>query len=232
MTDVLIPILKGGSKHSDLELRYCLRSIEKHLKGYGEIIIVGHLPDFVRDVKHIPFKDRSYLTHKQSNIRNKILAGFEVSESLLFFNDDHFLLEDVEADKFPYYWSGDLKRVAEKGAKPLIKQLRAQNKPLKHFDGHFPILYQKEAFKEAVNAFTEDVIIKSSYCNYHQIEGVYLKDLKINSRLRLERIREEIAGRPVFSIGDHGLDGHMKQVLGELYPEPSKYEIIKQNKAA
>lgn len=214
---VFIP-LNNQSRREDLELRYALRSIEKHLPE-TEIIIVGHKPNWITNITHIPFTETS---HKQANIRAKILRALEIYQAVLFTNDDIFLLQDCES--VPYYYSGELSQVSEKGAKPLLTQLKAQNLPLKHFDIHFPISYDQR-FKEAINHFTDDCIIKSSYCNYLRIEGVETTDLKINSHLQPKTIKESIKGRVCFSVGDWGFDLNMIDVLNELFPNKSKYEL-------
>lgn len=226
---VVIPILKNGSKSSDTELVYCLRSIHKHATGVKNIVIVGHLPPVINPntVIHIPFTDKPE-GFKQQNIRGKILAAFnhpDVTETIFFTNDDIFLTQDTRLSDFQPYYGGLLTEVAEKGARPLIKQLKALGKEIKHFDIHCPILYNKDRFCEAMEKFTSDCIIKSAYSNYHDTDGVFLKDLKINSNLRIDRIREEIKGRPCFSIGNYGLTHSMRQVLNDLYPNGSEWEV-------
>ena len=79
MTDILIP-LGTGSRHDNLELRYCLRSIEKHLKGVGNIFIVGEKPEWIKNVIHIPFKDNPNNWNRARNIYDKILAGINYIE--------------------------------------------------------------------------------------------------------------------------------------------------------
>ena len=78
MTDILIP-LGTGSRHDNLELRYCLRSIEKHLKGVGNIFLVGEKPDWVQNVIHIPAKDNPNNWNRARNIYDKIMAGINYS---------------------------------------------------------------------------------------------------------------------------------------------------------
>jgi hypothetical protein len=224
--DIVIPLIKNGSKCNDLELTYCLRSIEKNLTEYRNIVIVGHLPEIINTetVIHIPFKDGP---NKQANIRNKILAAFEdsrVSETILFANDDHFILRPFVATNFPYYFYGQLHQAAEKAARISGLYLSEAQNPTKQFDLHFMIVYKKSLFIEAMRHYGEDCSIKSIYCNHWHIEGVEYPDLKISSSLTYERIKKEIDGRSAFSIGDYGLTRVMKMVLQELYPEKSKYE--------
>jgi hypothetical protein len=53
----LVYVLGSGSRWGDNELRYSLRSVEKHLKGYNNVYLVGDKPDWVRNVTHIPKQD-------------------------------------------------------------------------------------------------------------------------------------------------------------------------------
>jgi hypothetical protein len=69
--------------------------------------------------------------------------------------------------------------------------------------------------------------MKSIYCNGMQVKGEYLEDCKINSMLSKEDIHSLIDDRPFFSIGNAGLNEDMKEVLQELYPHPSAYELSK-----
>jgi hypothetical protein len=131
MTDILIPLMHDGSKYNNLELRYCLRSIEKHLKDYGNIFIVGELPEWIQKetVIHIPFEDSIDNKQRAWNIYRKIIEGITfslqsiklegyfmdvkeekimLSDNFLFVNDDHYLLTDYIAGEFPYYHRGEI----------------------------------------------------------------------------------------------------------------------------
>ena len=233
MVDVIIPVIKNGSRKNDVELLYCLRSVEKHLRNYGNIVIIGHLPDIINpeSVVYIPFKDGP---KKQANIRSKIIAAFEhTTDTVLFTNDDIMLVSDLDASSFPYYYSGDLRDTAEKAARHFAyNELKEQGLPTKHFDIHFPILYKKNLFIESSRHYSDEASIKSTYANHWHIEGVETKDLKINSSLREWTIREAIEDRICFSVGDYGVTNSMLEVLNSLYPDPSKYESKNQIKAA
>jgi hypothetical protein len=239
MSSVSIVLPLGtGSKSSNLELRYCLRSIEKYAKGVQNIFLIGERPRFLNleKVLHIPLKD---CARKQLSIKRKIEAALHhphCTETFAFWNDDFVLLRDTDLAHLPVYYSGDLASVSEKGARHLLPDLKKKGLPTRHADIHCPILYNKEMFTEAMQAFDwqdRDFVIKSLYSNYHRLEGLEMKDLKINTSLIYERIRAEIQDRWIFSYGDYGLNPPMKMLLEELFPEPSKYELInQQNKAA
>lgn len=194
MISVIYPLGKG-SRHQNIEIRYSLRSVQKHLKGLGSIWIVGEKPDFLKDVNHIPLKDTQPIS--DSNIFLKIKAACEhpeISDTFLFFNDDHYLLQDFEADKFPYYYCSTIseylkRRSVDSYAKRVRntqKSLKERNLPDKHFDIHYPILYNKKAFLEHVVPYFDlkdktGFVIKSMYANALKIEGEETRDYKLQS---------------------------------------------------
>ncbi len=51
-----------------IELKYCLRGIEKFIEHPEIIIIANRLPKWVKDVTHIPYKDTDLLKYKERNI--------------------------------------------------------------------------------------------------------------------------------------------------------------------
>jgi hypothetical protein len=255
-TDILIPLGKG-SRHQDFELRMCLRSIEKHLKGVGNIFIVGEKPEWVKNVVHIPFKDNPNNWNRARNIYDKIMAGIDyehtyeeqfceidvvvrLSDNFLFMNDDHYLLQDYEANEFPYYYRRmfDLQDLLKKGNNPQMKQtINTFHLGSKYsendFDIHCPIVFNKRIFREIFAGLPEKwpehgFLIKSYYANtvtFEPYELVLCEDLKFSEPLMKESIYMALEGRAWFSIGDRCLkSGSMKEVLQELYSTKSKYE--------
>lgn len=201
------------------ELLYSLRSVEKHITPPYEIILIGsELPDFVTNVTWINLGDIP--GKKQLSIRRKILAALEYTDEILFMNDDVYLLQIFILQ---YFYSGTLKSYAESGSKSLMKQLEEMGKTIKHFDGHYPLVYDQR-FKEVSELFSEDVILKSMYCNYLGIEGVEFPDNKIIKQKDSLSVREFIKGKPAFSTGIYSLKLALP-ILNELFPKKSKFEI-------
>lgn len=202
------------------ELRYCLRSIEMFITKPYEIVIIGDcIPYWLNHVTNIQLPD--IRGKKQLSIRSKILAALEYADEILFMNDDIYFLQP--ATEFPYYWHGYLKHNSETGTRPLEKELIALKKPIKHFDGHYPIVYNK-GFKEASEHFSEECIIKSMYCNYFEIEGVFAPDCKILKASKPAEVNGFIKDKHCFSTGAYSLQSCLP-VLNELFPIPSNFEI-------
>ena len=257
LTDILIP-LSNGSKYNNIELKYCLRSIEKHLSGVRNVFIVGELPGFVNpyEVTHIPLQDSANIWEISNNIYRKIMAGIKyenhlsfthegsgtknfnlkLSENFLFFNDDHFLLTDYEAANFPYYHRGPINLDMMRISPPQLKQYQNSIDTFGaeyDFGIHCPILYNKYKFR---TLFANKVFwpehgyeIKSVYGNdmVDNTNWMPIEDLKFTEPVVMkESIYMALEGRPWFSIGDSVLrNGTMQEVLKELYPNKSKYEL-------
>lgn len=193
--DLVYP-LGTGSYANNHELRFSLRSVEKYLSGFGNVWIIGECPGWIQNVNHIPYPDEA-LKPSDYNIMKKITRAIEekeLSETFLFFNDDHFLNSPFTADQFPYYYSESLENYcAKRGldgygrrAKNTLKHLQANNLPTKHFDVHAPIIYNKSLFLQSVTNAVDwndrtGFIIKSMYANTLKIEGESANDNKVNT---------------------------------------------------
>ena len=231
-------ILGRGSKFNNNEIRYSLRSIEKHLSNYRNVYIIGELPEFIKDVIHIPMDDMQIC--KETNIYAKVLRACKedsISDDFLFFNDDHFLNADFDAEKFPNFYKCDLtvtiRKVRNMYRKPVLNTARLLSE-LKlttlNFDIHTPIIYNKNKFVDVMTKYNWTVkhgyIVKSLYGNSIGIsDGVLIdKDYKLNGDYGYERFKELISKTKIWSIGDKALCDNLTVVLNELYPMPSKWE--------
>jgi hypothetical protein len=240
MTDICIP-LNNRSTVNNLELRYCLRSIEKHLSGVGNIFIIGHCPDWVQNVIHIPAEEDPRNRFRDRNIMNKMVAACKderVSNDFLMVHDDHYLLADYEAGKFPYYHMGPMNegygQYGDTKKNTVSILCREINDQINNYDAHCPIVFNKQRFRFTVpNVGWErwyGYCLKTLYCVMNGIEGEYMDDIKIRLPLTADGIMSMLKGRLWFSIGDRcWAPNGMKEVLQTLFPTPSKYEKQIQN---
>lgn len=237
MTSIVIPYGSRPQKHT--ELIFALRSIEKYLTCYGEIFIVGHKPDCITNVTHIPYNDDPRSRYRDRNIMLKIIAACKdkrVSGDFLMWHDDHFLLQTIEASTFPAVHHGKMTpgpgQYGETKNNTIRKFCVEHYDHLNDCDSHCPILLNKEKFLKSVPTLDWKVhfgyCIKTVYCKMNGIEGEYYEDLKIRYIPTAEDIYNSIQGRRWFSTGDKCFFGSdMLAVMNELYPVPSKFEIPK-----
>lgn len=234
--DIVIP-LGGGSRWDNNELRYCLRSVQKYVKDVGEIIIIGVKPKWIKNVVHIPCDDDLDPEAKEKNILKKVLLACDLLDGdFMFMNDDHFLLSPVTLP-YPSYFDFQLpqkligrtlKGRYYKAQVNTIKALTAKSLPLKNFDIHVPMIYNRDLFRKAMAQYDWKVpfgyVIKSLYANTYQIPGTFMPDCKLSKRMVKKDIMRILKHRSVFSIGDGALNSQLKSVLHDLYPNPSRYE--------
>lgn len=221
MTSIIIPY--APSHKGNTELRYCLKSIERYLKNYGEVFVIGPDPG-IEGVTHIPATDAPEYSRKERNVFNKLLLACDdprVSDPFLVVHDDHYLLTEFDAGCFPNYcaseWKGQgLYMDAVNNTKSLYPDI------VVNYDVHAPMLMRKDVIRQ-MSALNWDkkfgYCIKSIYARLTALIGDLTTDLKIiDPALTPEQIREQLRGRKWFSVGDHvfRMEG-MKEVMDELY---------------
>lgn len=244
MSISVVYIVGNGSKWDDNELRFSLRSIDKHLGGIGEVFIIGNKPWWIKNVHHIQADDRH--KNKDRNIMLKTLVACyipEITDEFLCFHDDVFLNEKYYATTFPYFHDGLLSELLDKRMKhPLqrnglynhtidntIQALSLEGANINNYDTHTPIRYDKRIFIDIMNKFDFSVehglLVKSIYANMSPIIGKRQEDVKINEEMPYKELHDLIFRSKIFSIGDRALTPDSKFYLENLYNKPSRWEI-------
>lgn len=128
--DVLY-IIGRGSVNGNAELKYSLRTLARHGRNIGRVIISGDIPDFIGgQAITIPCHDIS-INGKHWNMMHKILKGIreaKLSEPFLFSCDDHFFDRDFDAMEWPIIDRGRIYTEAEwehRNGRPCGKYQRA-----------------------------------------------------------------------------------------------------------
>ena len=229
--DVVYPYRK--SRWNDNELRFSLRSVEKHLP-HGTIFIVGYMPTWVRNAEHIAAKD-SY-NHKTKNAIAKIRAACRdprVSEKFVLMNDDFFILQhmkgiapvsegpitakiDQHKTRAGYYYTSLC---------DTLRLLHAAGfeRPLS-YEVHYPIVIDKARFLQLTDSVEWEEVgyqYRSLYGNTYAIGDVRKVDAKCYQPTDLDRF----SGQEVISITDRlAMFAKTQRFLYERFPMPSKYE--------
>lgn len=237
LVDIVIPYYVSGQ---GMELKYCLRSIEKYLTGVGHVVIVGEVPFWAQNVVNIPVRDEPRrMAYRERNIFQKIEAACRVqgiTDNFLFMNDDHFLLAEYEAEQFPYYWYHTLKNVfVSKQGNPYAETVRHTidilGESAAYYDIHCPIVYNKKKFQKLANLYWDieyGYCIKSLYAHLNYLPPEVtpiMEDRKISRPVSYNEAVNYVDGRKWFSTGDKAVNPDLERFLRDLYPEKSKYEI-------
>lgn len=221
----IVYVVGRGSQWNDAELKYSLRSICKHTT-HRNVYVIGHKPSFVTNVIHIPAND---VPRKELSILRKILIACEeedLTQEFLFMNDDHFFVQDVKIEEYPFYHQDTLAQEIKKRPKcPYREEIERTERFLGsglYFDIHTPIRYDKNLFVEFMEKCPwdrGDMVIKSLYANLLGVKGEYRKDIKLISS-EFHRIKDV----DCFSVGNRVNFLTLNKYLSALFPDKCRYE--------
>lgn len=232
----IVYILGDGSKWYDNEIKYSIRSVEKNLKNYGRIFIVGKWPRHIDSKKVTYIEARDPGTHKLLNAIHKISIACHdkrLSQEFILMNDDFFVLKEVEEIKG--LDMGTLEQAVEnhktkagyyyKATKETDEYLKAKGieKPMS-YELHYPMVLDKDKFLEV----TEDLylnqkplLFRSVYGNLCKIPTTYADDVKIYALEEIAKVENE---EIVSTDNRVCLEKEMQKWLGDKFPKKSKYE--------
>lgn len=233
-----IPENQNFAIPDDGELLFCLRSIEKHLRNFGEIYLIGtRKPDWIQRVHFLYQEDTPGPNNASRNIYRK-LHRFASKPQLgtanfLYMNDDHFLLRDYDASAFPFMFEGTFGSRTPPHAK-MTSYRRTMNNTIDqlgpeapYYDIHCPLLINKEKFLR-LQSYDWNVnggmCIKSLYCNIANVCGVETKDFKIPSAQSEDWLNAMFTGKDFFSTDNNCFGNSMLRKMHDLYPKKSSYE--------
>lgn len=206
------------------ELRYAIRSIQKHFKYLSGVLLIGDKPEWYTG-DHIPCADIK--GNKEGSMMFKVLQAPD--EAFLYSNDDFFALQDFSFN-LPNYYDTTCADMAERHPIASYRE-RYHNCPGNwlNFDIHTPMFMNRVRFKQAYYAMDGQRPIKTNYGNHsgfysEKLPGTYLCDQKISGKYNVAEIEDMIKDRPFFSTHDNCLNDAMLLILQELYPHASPYE--------
>lgn len=235
-------VLGNGSLYNDQEIKYSIRSLERHADGITSIVIIGEKPSFLNydKVEHYQFFETG---NKEYRIASKILFACKnkiVEGEFLFMNDDFFFTAPFQAASYPYFQRGPLLIGNPKSAYQQHLQLTrdylfSKGKHALHFDVHTPIVYNSEKFMALqdcwdYSAKSIGLVVKSTYCNMHNLIGPIYTDVKLKS-LNCVEDYQKLKSSNCFSINDapwnqdRAWSNGVEQYLKDSYPNKSTFEL-------
>lgn len=242
--DVVYP-LGVESDWDNNELRYSLRSLERHFEALGQVWIVGHKPDWLTNVRHIPFPD-AHKSNKDANLIDKIrrvCQEADLSEHFLFFSDDQYVLKTVSPEDFGYNHLGDLRLLRRWGTTKWQRRLqhtylslRKAGKPTWNLDAHVPYRYRKSLFDGVMSSFDYPTgigcTINTLFLN-HQLEREQAKHKLVHADtvkagvytfIGREALLKQLQGKRFLNHNTKGLCPALKEHLMASFPQPSRFE--------
>ena len=239
VTDIVIPLAEKGA-HDNLELRYALRSIEKHARGYRDIIIVGNnVPSWLQNVRIISSVEDS--SRKNITLFRKRLAAAMESDAdyNLYWCDDYVLLKTMNVMSIPALrndkdlldYSGG--RVWHRCLKAAGEALKAHSKTTFDCESHTPSLNDRKKFIQLAEIFKNDretdpgLTVCALYHNYYGNRMLPMDKIKatFEKAADVEEVRKITRNKLFLGYDDKGFTSGVKAFLAEKFPEKSQYEV-------
>ena len=212
------------------ELKYSLRSVEKNFP-HGKIWFVGGQPKGFRNV--------SRLQHEQTGnckwelIRSsmwKAVNAEDLTEDFFLFNDDFFIMEPVDTDKFINFVDGTLSRrideLHREGMNPycrtlfkLEQELLTMHEPTMNFDVHLPMLLNKEQVKATLYKCSSPQM-RSAIGNINRLPFVIHNDVKVYD-LESVPVNENYLSTNEKTFND----GMVGRYIRETFTKKSRFEV-------
>ncbi|UQA95614.1 hypothetical protein [Streptomyces halobius] len=229
--DIVVPVRVGATNE---QLRYALRSWAANVP-HRHVWIVGHLPTWVRDVRHIPTdQDGTKYQNTTLGVRAACLNQ-GVSETFLLCNDDFFVMAP-QPDGVPVLHRGPVSRVEAyyagrvqrpgrylrglRATRDLLVSLGHEN-PLS-YELHVPLPVEKTGMLKALDVCRRlDVVHKrTAYGVLNNIGGAEIRDVKVLNRSpKFDQDSVFLSTMP-----DSFAHGQVGQFIRRSFPRACPYE--------
>ena len=210
--DIVYP-LGFESLSDDDELRFSLRSLERYMTDFDNVYIYGQLPDWIKNVIHVPMPDDN--SDPRVNVRRKILSAAlnpSISADFLLMADDIFALRSFSGENLPFY-------ATTKGVGSIMCPLR--------YTLHLPIRYNREMY--AKMPFPEPPPSGHSprdfYCNFYSAPATPAHDCILKEGANHKSYDEQITNYDFCVIGNAIITNmEFRLWLLKKFPTPSRFE--------
>lgn len=227
----IVYFVKNTAKNP--ELIHSVRSVCENFP-YRKIWFLGGCPEGIIPDCHISIQPISKIkTKTTANLFKKACANSLITDDFILFNDDFFVMKEVES--LPPRYSSTLEETAArikrkyKKATHYTKLLEEASQKLKekgcttfNFDMHVPMVINKEKMLKVMEEFPGIGCKRSLYGNYYELwkTGIEKKDVKIHN------LGPVVLDKDFVSTDDDTfLKGETGRLLRNRFPKPSKYEI-------
>jgi hypothetical protein len=216
------------------ELKYSIRSVEKHLPP-GRIWVVGGKPSWYVG-HHIPVKQEG---PKYENAIENIRAACEskqISSTFVLMNDDFFAIKPLE--EVPTYVGGFMvEKVALYSAisprstytkillRTSMKIGRIGMDLPRDYELHVPMMMNKARLLSVINAHP-DCLWRSMYGNIYRVGGLYITDVKyyVRDAMKVKSHDYRSSLYPFVSSEDDSFKVLKRELLNNMFPNPSRVE--------
>lgn len=226
----IVYILKNN--YTSDELKYSLRSVCKNFP-YRKIWVYGGKPEGIQpDEMMEVLQVGSNKWQRVNNTLRQICRNDEITEDFWLFNDDFFIMQPI-TELEPMY-AGTLEERVERirakrngamsaYARQLLdaeRILRNNGYDARDYAMHVPMLINRDKALKTLMKFDGCPMFRSLYGNHHDIGGVRIKDVKIQSA-----DKKPTGKTALLSTNDKSFNGAAGEYIRSMFPDECKYEV-------
>jgi hypothetical protein len=240
--DVVYTLADLSKDGDDFELRLSLRSLARQ-SWVRNVYLVGHAPDWVRNVVHTPCPD-PYAKAKDANIINKILYACtfpEISENFVVNSDDHYILHPISlAGLGPWLENPSQYREALRLQSrsswyhrlvETVALCKDKGWVTDSIECHIPYLVNKRRYQDLFatlpwgqgNGVLTHIYFMATLSEPPKNPGPKMV-LRLKEDVDYPTLQRLTQGRTFFNHDNTGLSPGVKSWLEKLFPDPSKWE--------
>lgn len=238
----------------DQELRFSLRSLDKHVSGIDRVIIFGYLPPYVAlspSVIHVPWTGNTDPSGENEILIQKVADAINMdilSETFLYMADDFILLADQKAEEITPYLLENMDLTyrglgdGNNWHKMLWKTYdwcKSKGGTGFNFESHTPKVFNKKAFQQLLIDFApawenakhmcDGICWETAYFNMYPpavMEYAHGHRVEAINPIGEQEIIEGLCrGREFLFFNETGLVGEgLQSFLNDRFPEPSRWE--------
>jgi len=221
----LVYLLGTGSVWTDNEIRFSLRSVEKHVLDLEKVFIVGECPAWLKNVIHISCEDPTPVPWRNAHFKiTRACQDERINEEFLLMNDDFFFFQDIQAKNYPYYFKSQLNKLKLQTA----FYLKLNQRPTKNFQIHCPIRIDPGEFLKLPEIPTapRHWSYRSFYANYYEKKAIQREDPMIWPNRSVPEIESFIEGKTDCAIiSETAKKSHFRAWIRAKFPDQSCFEI-------
>jgi hypothetical protein len=242
--DLVVP-LGTGSRHSDLELRYLLRSALANLRGLRTIHLIGpRRPAWLADHPQIRWHDWRQTTPKNHDIVAKFLHAAtlpEVTATFVASCDDWLFLRPVDmaaqaACVAPTGVLSDNQQGTswQRACAGTRQVLLAASRPVRFYDAHVPTVMTQSGWLAVAQSIAwRSVPGHAVWSLYHNTAGVHgpARDHRAyggwhsgQAPKSVADVEQTLAGKLFARYNDRGFNDHTRAWLAARFPDPAPWE--------
>ena len=177
------------------EFKYSLRSLKNF--PHRRVWVYGGCPEWINPatVTHVPvIQNKGNKWLNTSFLFSNIVQNDEITEDFVWFNDDFFVLQEIE--QLPYYYDRtlaarvmDLRKKFGRYNNGYMTRLATMARALKwdkrdtlNFELHLPMIFNRKKLANLIRK-NPGVAKRSLYGNYYAVNPIQRNDVKIYDNL-------------------------------------------------